>query len=57
MWTGRSANLNGHAPLSRHAVSTLLNTWAHQHHLTADDGRALTVHLRSLRATAARSRS
>jgi hypothetical protein len=52
LWTGRSANLSGHAPLSRHAASPLLNTWAHRHHLTADDGRPLTVQMPRLRATA-----
>ncbi|MFI1852906.1 hypothetical protein [Streptomyces sp. NPDC020480] len=51
LWTGRSANLSGHAPLSRHAASPLLNTWAHRHHLTADDGRPLTVQMHRLRAT------
>ncbi|MEV6502209.1 hypothetical protein [Streptomyces prunicolor] len=52
LWTGRSANLSGHAPLSRHSASPLLHTWAHQHHLTADDGRPLTIQLSRLRATA-----
>ncbi|MFF7770974.1 hypothetical protein ACFZC7_31255 [Streptomyces massasporeus] len=52
LWTGRSANLSGHAPLSRHAASPLLNTWAHRHHLSADDGQPLTVQMPRLRATA-----
>jgi hypothetical protein len=52
LWTGRSTNLSGHAPLSRHAASPLLNTWAHRHHLTADDGQPLTVQMLRLRATA-----
>ncbi|MEV0173949.1 hypothetical protein AB0I00_22855 [Streptomyces sp. NPDC050803] len=52
LWTGRSANLSGHSPLSHHAAAPLLNTWAHRHHLTADDGRPLTVQMPRLRATA-----
>ncbi|QDO42894.1 hypothetical protein FNV62_36410 [Streptomyces sp. RLB3-17] len=52
LWTGRSANLSGHAPLSRHSASPLLHTWAHRHHLTEDDGRPLTVQMHRLRATA-----
>ncbi|MYQ91480.1 hypothetical protein GTY20_09135 [Streptomyces sp. SID4946] len=52
LWTGRSANLSGHTPLSRNSASPLLNTWAHRHQLTADDGRPLTVQLHRLRATA-----
>ncbi|MGW6293837.1 hypothetical protein [Streptomyces sp. NPDC055058] len=52
LWTGRSANLSGHAPLSRNSASPLLNTWAHRHHLTADDGQPLTVQMHRLRATA-----
>ncbi|SBT89345.1 hypothetical protein GA0115233_1008118 [Streptomyces sp. DI166] len=52
LWTGRSANLSGHAPLSRNSVSPLLHTWAHRRHLTADDGQPLTVQMPRLRATA-----
>ncbi|WP_405844553.1 hypothetical protein [Streptomyces sp. NBC_01518] len=52
LWTGRSANLSGHTPLSRHTVAPLLNTWAHRHHLTADDGNPLTVQMPRLRTTA-----
>ncbi|MDX3525979.1 hypothetical protein P1P75_05900 [Streptomyces sp. ID05-39B] len=52
LWTGRSANLSGHAPLSGNSASPLLNTWVHRHHLTADDGRPLTVQMPRLRATA-----
>lgn len=51
LWTGRSANLSGHATLSRNSISPLLNTWAHRHHLTADDGQPLTVQMHRLRAT------
>ncbi|MER5380792.1 hypothetical protein ABT040_10980 [Streptomyces sp. NPDC002688] len=52
VWTGRSANLSGHAPLSCHSLSPLLNTWAHRHRLTADDDGPLTVQMPRLRATA-----
>ncbi|MFE5159993.1 hypothetical protein ACFRNT_16015 [Streptomyces sp. NPDC056697] len=52
LWTGRSANLSGHAPLSRNSASPLLNTWAHRHHLTADHDQPLTVQMLRLRATA-----
>ncbi|WP_319054776.1 hypothetical protein [Streptomyces europaeiscabiei] len=52
LWTGRSANLSGHAPLSSSSLSPLLNTWAHRHRVTADDGRPLTVQMPRLRATA-----